>query len=163
PAEAKRIAIHFKSKLSLPSAMWIDNIRITENVTNPLLGYNVYEEGVARVNDATVPAAQTTYSIADTDIHDRQYFITAVYPAGESEPSELTSLITAVDEIGSDGLTVYTTADGLYVTGVTGQVTVYDIQGRIAASVSCDALVRLAPGIYIVRAGNEVRRVMIRK
>ena len=163
PAEAKRIAIHFKSKLSLPSAMWIDNIRITENVTNPLLGYNVYEEGVARVNDAAVPATQTTYSIADTDIHDRQYFITAVYPAGESEPSELTSLITAVDEIGSDGLTVYTTADGLYVTGVTGQVTVYDIQGRIAASVSSDALVRLAPGIYIVRAGDEARKVMIRK
>lgn len=164
PSEAKRIAIHFISKISYTSAMWIDNVRITETETNPLLGYNVYENGVGRVNTEVVDAANTSFNIPETSIVERRYFITAVYATGESQPTDLTPYISAVNDItdGGEGVAVAVTSDGLIVSGADNAV-VYDLQGRIAAYAPQGVAVRLARGMYIVKAGSETRKVVVGK
>lgn len=162
PAETKRIAIHFASKISYTSAMWIDNIRITENETNPMLGYNVYEDGVGRVNAEVIAPTETSLLIPETEIAvGRYFFVTAVYGNGESQPSELTpDIISAVVDIDNGGMAVITTAEGLVVTGAEN-ATVYDLQGRVVARPTNGAAVRLTRGVYIVKAGNEVRKVAV--
>lgn len=161
PAEAKYVAIHFISKISYDSAIWIDNIRITETETNPLLGYNVYEDGVGRVNDDIISPKTNTYNIPETSIIDRRYFVTAVYGNGESQPTDLTPHITAdVNSIGNCGLSIHTSADGITVTG-TDNATVYDLQGRIVAFAINGTPVNLDKGVYIIKAGNNTRKVIV--
>lgn len=163
PAEAKYVAIHFISKITFDSAIWIDNIRITETETNPLLGYNVYEDGVGRVNKDIISLETNTYNIPETSIIDRRYFVTAVYGNGESQPTDLTAHITAdVNSISDCGLSIHTSADGIIVNG-TGNATVYDLQGRIVAFAINGTPVRLAKGVYIVKAGNNARKVIVSK
>lgn len=163
PAEAKYVAIHFISKIAFDSAIWIDNIRITETETNPLLGYNVYEDGVGRVNKDIISLETNTYNIPETSIIDRRYFVTAVYGNGESQPTDLTAHITAdVNSISDCGLSIRTLADGIIVNG-TGNATVYDLQGRIVAFTINGTPVRLAKGVYIVKAGNNARKVIVSK
>lgn len=163
PAEAKYIAIHFNTKLSLSSALWIDNIRIKEVQTNPLLGYNVYEEGVEKVNDELIDAKATTFNVPAAREAGRQFFITAVYGNGESMPSDLTNNISSVKDIDNGNVSVSATADGLAIKGVNGErVMVFDLQGRCVASVNEDSTVRLASGMYIVKAGTKVSKVVVR-
>lgn len=163
PSEAKRVAIHFISKISYTSAMWIDNVRITETVANPLVGYNVYENGVGRVNSEVVAAETTSFNIPETSIVERRYFITAVYAGGESQPTDLTPYISAVNDItDSSDVAVAVTSDGLVVSGADNAV-VYDLQGRIAAYAPQGVAVRLAPGMYIVKAGSETSKVVVGK
>ena len=157
------MAIHFISKIPYTSAIWIDNVRITEAVSNPLLGYNVYENGVGRVNAEMVEAATTSFNIPETSIIERRYFITAVYGSGESQPTDLTPYFSAVNDIaGGEGPAVNVTSEGLVVSGADNAV-VYDLQGRIAAYAPRGIVVRLAPGMYIVRAGSETCKVMVGK
>ncbi len=162
PAEAKRVAIHFASKIAYTSALWIDNIRITEAETNPLLGYNVYEDGVGRVNTEVIPAGTTTLNIPGKTGVERRFFVTAVYASGESAPSDLTDRILSVSEVGSDAPALSVTSDGIAVAGA-GSATVYNLQGAIVAYVRENAPARLAPGAYIVKAGNATTKVIIRK
>ena len=163
PAEAKYIAIHFNTKMSLSNALWIDNISIKEVQTNPLLGYNVYEEGVEKINDELIDAKTTKFNVPATREAGRKFFITAVYGNGESMPSDLTNNISSVKDIDNGNVSVFNTADGLAVKGVNGEnVMVFDLQGRCVASVNEDSTLRLASGIYIVKAGATVRKVVVR-
>ncbi len=164
PSEAKRIAIHFISKISYTSAMWIDNVRISETVANPLIGYNVYENGVGRVNTETVSAETTSFNIPETSIVNRRYFITAVYSTGESQPTALTPYFSAVNDIagGSEDVAVAVTSEGVVVSGADNAV-VYDLQGRIAAYAPQGIAVRLARGMYVVKAGSETRKIVVGK
>lgn len=163
PAEAKYIALYFKSKISVPSAIWIDNIRIQENILNPLLGYNVYEAENARLNEETIAPAVTEY-IDNSGVYasGRRFFVTAVYPDGESNPSEYSSMITSVEEFDADGTVVYATAEGLVITGVKTPVDVYDLNGRHIASVKADALLRLAPAVYVVRSNSQTKKIIVK-
>lgn len=163
PAEAKRIAVHFISKISYTSALWIDKVCITEAEDNPLLGYNVYENGVGRVNAEVIDASATSYNIPATSIIERRYFVTAVYANGESQPTALTPYFSAVNDItDGDAPSVSVTSEGLVVSGADNAV-VYDLQGRIAAYAPQGVSVRLAPGMYIVKAGSETRKVVVGK
>lgn len=163
PSEAKRIAIHFISKISYTSAMWVDNVSITETVANPLIGYNVYENGVGRVNTEVLNAETTSFNIPETSIVNRRYFITAVYSTGESQPTDLTPYISAVNDIVEESEAVVSvTSEGLVVSGVDNAV-VYDLQGRIAAYAPQGVNVHLAPGMYIVKAGSEICKIVVGK
>lgn len=161
PAEAKYVAIHFISKIAYSSAMWIDKIRIQETVADQFLGYNVYENGVGRVNDTVISSSVNELNIPDTSLIERRYYVTAVYASGETAPSELSNHVTAsVDNVESSRLTISTNADGIVVTGA--DALIYDLQGRCVAKTQDGKLARLAPGIYIVRAGAETRKVAVR-
>ena len=78
-------------------------------------------------------------------------------------PSDLTNNISSVKDIDNGNVSVFNTADGLAVQGVNGEnVMVFDLQGRCVASVTEDSTLRLASGIYIVKAGATVRKVVVR-
>ncbi len=163
PAEAKRVAIHFISKIAYTSALWIDNVRITEANANPLVGYNVYEDGVGRVNSEVIAPEQTSFVVTDATNAGAQYFITAVYASGESLPTEPTgAIVSAVDDLNvAGGVSVKATADGLVVEG-TDQAAVYDLQGRVVAYARENTPVSLAPGVYVVKADRFAYKVVVR-
>ena len=163
PANAKYVAIHFISKISYSSALWIDKIRIQEYIGDNFLGYNVYEDGVGRVNDNVISASVNELNIPDKSLIERRYYVTAVYDSGETAPSELSNHVTAtVGNAAATTLTIRPTAEGIAIAGTNGaEVTAYDLQGRAVAATSSDTTLRLAPGIYIVKAGAETRKVAV--
>lgn len=97
PPTAKYIAIHLNSNVSYGSAMWIDDILIEENNPAPLLGYNVYQKGVGRLNAELLSSAELSFLLeslqAPADGSDLVFFVTAVYPDGEAAPSNEVTLV----------------------------------------------------------------------
>lgn len=96
PPTAKYIAIHLNSYVSYGSAMWLDDILIEENNPAPLLGYNVYQKGVGRLNAELLSSAELSFLLeslqAPADGSDLVFFVTAVYPDGEAVPSNEVTL-----------------------------------------------------------------------
>lgn len=97
PASARRVAIHFKSKMTsyVPNAIWLDCLSLTEENPVALYGYNVYELGSGRLNGEPVPAGTNSFVIpaaTDGGIATRRFFVTAHYNDGESAPSETVEL-----------------------------------------------------------------------
>lgn len=94
PGSAKRVAIHFKSKMTsyIANAMWLDCLTLTEISPIELLGYNVYDvEWWMPLNEEPIPAGTNSFVIppaANEYITSRNVFVTAIYNDGESAPSE---------------------------------------------------------------------------
>lgn len=95
PADAKHVIIqmgmHNSYGKDTDRHMWIDNILLEEPDNLKLMGYNVYENGV-KLNDEilkyptfTAAAPEPIEGYANPR---RSYYITAVYEAGESAPTE---------------------------------------------------------------------------
>ena len=92
----------------------------------------------------------------------RRFFVTTVYPGGEGTPSDITSPVTAIEQFEAEKMNVIVTGEGMIFSGVTVPVTVYDISGRTVATLREDGLLRTAQGIYVVKAGNSARKVMVK-
>lgn len=97
PAEARYIAIHLNTNANYSTAMWLDDITITENNPEPLLGYNVYQQGVGRLNSELIPSSELQFALGEltfpADGTVPEYYVTAVYPAGETAPSASVTII----------------------------------------------------------------------
>lgn len=91
PAEARYIAIHFNNKQNFSAAMWMDDVVVTENNPSPLIGYNVYQQGVGRLNAELLPLDCLTFTVPQLVTPEGEqapvFYVTAVYGAGESAPS----------------------------------------------------------------------------
>lgn len=98
PGTARRVAIHFKSKMTsyIPNAMWLDCLSLTEVCPVELLGYNVYEvKYLGSLNEAPIPAGTNSFVIptaADGGLATRKVFVTAIYNDGEAAPSEIVEI-----------------------------------------------------------------------
>lgn len=120
PSNAKHIAIQLKnSEYGTDMAMWVDDISIKEVVAVNATGYNVYEEGVGRLNEEVIPVTTGTFtvpalteetarSLADAAgdnlsepgaplIPVRRFFVTTVYPDGETAPTNTVATPEAAD------------------------------------------------------------------
>ena len=120
PSNAKHIAIQLNnSKYGTDMAMWVDDISIKEVVAVNATGYNVYEEGVGRLNEEVIPVTTGTFtvpalteetarSLADAAgdnlsepgaplIPVRRFFVTTVYPDGETAPTNTVATPEAAD------------------------------------------------------------------
>lgn len=149
PGAATYVALHFISKSSYESAMWVDNIRLTEVEENPLLGYHIYDiEAGVRINETLIPDDATSFVLPDgaaTFSTTRNAFVTAVYPDGEAAPSNIydinmaTSGVEAVSVESDEGDTRYYNLNGI------------EMNAR-----------NLAPGIYIRRTGTTATKVVVR-
>lgn len=165
PAEAKYVAIHFITKLSTVSAIWVDNVRITENASFGLLGYNVYDSALGRLNDTPIDGSMTQYLIAAQPTRSlSEYFVTAHYTDGESQPGPVASVQTSVSELSA--ATGYTVSKGCMTFEVAEShpVRIYDVQGLCVASIENAGrrTVTLPAGIYIVRIGSQSAKVVVR-
>lgn len=149
PGNATYVALHFAAKGSYTPAMWVDNIRLTENDENPLLGYHVYDiEGGARINDELLPADATSFAIPSgisTFAAQRNSFVSAVYPDGEARPSNLFDIYAAT-----------TGVESVAAGNESADARFYNLNG-----VEVNAR-NLTPGIYIRRAGSVSTKVVVR-
>ncbi len=151
PAEAKYVAINFTGRNSYDGAVYVDNIRLTENQSNPLLGYHIYSVLLNdHINDDLISADATSFVFANDalalSVIEHPVFVTAVYADGEAAPSEAldinnmtpTGVETVVTDHGTDAPVEY-----------------YDLSGqRIAAPAST--------GIYIRRTGTKVEKIAVK-
>lgn len=163
PAGAQHLAIHSYGD---NYELLIDDV--TYAPVNPatfeILGYNIYRNG-EKINDE--PVNETTYT--DNLGADGQYFyrVTVVYKdRGESAGSnevEISSTL-GVDNV-ADGLVITVSAGNITVAGAEGQALVVSgVNGAVFFSGKASAVnsFDVAPGIYIVKAGNVARKVIVK-
>ena len=171
PAEAVHVAIHFTTKTGASTAVCVDNIRLTEVNGAQLLGYHVYEHQVGRVNVEMLGADATTFNLTQArfaapslrSVKDpvRQYFVTAVYPDGESMPSNIVSdgNMSGVENVADGATAVTAVAGGIMVSSRGAEIVeVYDVAGRLVVAAACDGetFIPLHNSVYVVKAGEAV-------
>lgn len=129
-------------------------------------GYNVYRNGI-RINNELVKEP----AFIDTDLEDYTSYRYTVAPVcnGVEMPQsdELILQTTAISSIGADAsiISINTVTGGVEILGAAGQpIAVYAIDGKCMASqVASDrTFIALAPGAYIVSAGNAKSKVMVK-
>lgn len=128
-----------------------------------LKGYNVYRDGV-RVTDS--PVAELAYVDRGVSATDHIYHVSAVYDRGESVPAKADyKRGSSVDVIGVDSFSVSVAPGTIVIEGVENlPVSVILPDGKtIWATTASSSVVRVgtAPGLYLVRVGRTVRKVIV--
>lgn len=170
PAGYTRFAIRAVTENS--SALLIDDITFAENSNRykdlQVKGYNVYRNGV-KLNSA--PLATTAYKDVSADrTYDNVYTVTTVFNRGESGSSNewVLSMSNGVNSVtdGQSAMSVTTEGRNIVVNGADG-LTVMVVrpdgiwEARSKAANRCVIPVE-GPGIYIVRAGSESFKVIVK-
>ncbi len=165
PAGAKHFAI--RSSSTNPWMLMIDDVSYIPGKLNvSLLGYNVYRDG-RKINSAILEENE----FVDTDLEDGKtysYVVTAVYNKGESEDSNVVSM-----KFEASGLEEAVSGD-VQIVVADGEIIILHAGGReIAVTVpngsmiysgigSADTRIAVAPGVYIVKAGSTVKKIIVR-
>lgn len=140
---------------------------VTYTPVNPstfeILGYNIYRDGV-RINEE--PVTDTTYTDSDVDrASSYKYAVTVVYKdRGESAPV-FADVVTGMGSIAGGNATVTVVGGDIVIANADGlQVTVASVNGSVIFSGlgETKTIVPASSGIYIVKVGNAVRKVMVR-
>lgn len=121
-----------------------------------LSGYNVYRDGDKL---ATVDADATSYSDLDAADGIHNYQVTAVYNLGESKATAI--------ELNVSGITVLRDGNSkINVSGsrltFNGNADVYTVDGRRVFSGNASNGVALPSGAYVIRAGGETMKTVIK-
>ncbi len=148
--------------------LFIDDVTFVAAEGTPadltIVGYHVYRNGV-RITDTPV---EDPHFVDDNVVagRDYNYFVTAVYSNGESHPSNtVNALLQGIDAAASGQVTIQAVAGGIIVKGLTeGAVTVTSVDGRVVAAAEAAPTVRisLVPGLYVVSAGTQVAKIIVR-
>lgn len=160
PAGAKRFAIRSSSQGSF--MLMIDDISFTPAASTmnlTLAGYNVYRDG-EQLNLS--PVSDTLHLDAEGTA-DHKYVVTAIYDGkGESGASNEASLNSGLEEIELNAA-IYA-ADGCIVLSGMGNATatIYTIDGITLYKGAGDAEVAAAPGVYVVKAGKTIVKVVVK-
>ena len=164
PADAKYFAINCVS--SNTYALLVDEVSY-ESANADLLefrGYNVYLDGV-RINDQIVE---------DNEFVDRNpqiegehiYNVTAIFDKGESCLSNDYSFnLSGVNTLAADGMAVKAGRNCIIVTNAGGkEVTISAVNGMVMfrQDVGDYARISLDPGIYMLRAGDRIVKIVVR-
>lgn len=166
PAEAKYVALHFITKSAMQTGVWVDRIWVTETDQQPLDGYYVYKAGLGRLNEAPLAKDCLSYVVAGNDDDMSDYYVTALYSDGESQPVFITGESTGVGSVaeGSAGA-ISAAAGSVVITGAYDvDALVYTLDGRLAARAACNGVtvVPVDPGFYIVKVGGKVEKILVR-
>lgn len=159
PQGARHFAIRNNSKDKF--MLMVDDISF-ESAPQQLsiMGYNVYRNGL-KLN--TEPVENPSYSVeAAVDNTDR-FQVTAVYDKGESKPSDAVTLGESGISVNPADASVSVNVIGgsIVVSGYNGDVIVADISGKVVYTGNSGIIPDLSGGVYIVRAGNYVTKVVI--
>lgn len=163
PAGTKYFAIRAVSYDCM--MLFIDDITYqpAASGTMQLSGYNVYRDK-ERINSEVVRG--NTYTDVKA-VKGNKYMVTALYTDGESAPSnEFLYLATGIETIDAvSGLTYVYESGILGISGLDGMpVAIFDMSGivRFSAEGKESVAVSLTPGLYVVKAGKESRKLMLR-
>ena len=128
------------------------------SVNAELLGYNVYRDDV-QINAAIVEV--TEYNDAEPTIGSHDYFVTAVYVGGESDPSNIVSIVvTDINDVTSTSVAIYPNPNnGIFTIEFAAEKTVdvviMDIAGKAVYSNTLEGSLQinvlgLQQGLYFV-------------
>jgi hypothetical protein len=142
-----------------PNSVPSETYRSERSVLTEVLGYNVYRDNT-QINDELV--LETSYNDADPSIGTHDYYVTALYETGESEPSNVVSVVvTDINEISTNSVTVYPNpTDGIFTIRFTENVSVdlslIDLTGKkvfakTVTETSSFNVSELQSGIYFLR------------
>lgn len=159
PAGAKYFAIHCTSADKF--MLMLDDITYAPKPLT-LTGYNIYRDGILI---GTVDATSTGYddTTAGDDVHN--YQVTAVYEEGESGLSNVFSTSTGIGNVTGTQVSIVGQTGQIVVNGAENtMIRVYTADGALHRSTVGGAsnVIRLTPGLYVVKAGTQVRRVVVR-
>ncbi len=167
PQDAKYFAVRNCSYGSYTVA-FIDDIEYTPLYSSTsklnLVGYNVYRD-----DELIATRVADTHYIdrvgAEQDVY--EYAVTAVYENGESRYSNIytSDVNTGVAEVnGEKAVSIYAAPRCIHIAGANGKVTVSTVNGQqvFAASTRANLTVNVAPGVYVVKVGNVVRKVTVK-
>ncbi len=160
PEGAKRFAIRSSSVGSF--LLMLDDITFTPAASTMNLvlgGYNVYRDG-EQLNLSPVSEA----SFTDPEgMADNKYVVTAIYDdKGESGASNEASLNSGLNVISVNA--EITAVDGhIIISGIGGlTATIHTLDGITLYSGAGDAKVAVAPGVYIVKAGQAIVKIAVK-
>lgn len=128
-----------------------------------LIGYNVYRNDV-RLTDTPCAATSFVDTTPTLDGASVRYAVTAVYDLGESKAVVASSDLSGIDSVIGSDVAIYTTPGQVHVDNAWGLgVTVATVDGRLLYSTTADAdlTVNAERGVYIVRAGSKVAKVVV--
>lgn len=127
-----------------------------------LRGYNVWRDGVLLNAE---PMATTSYTDRDvTEGRDYAYQLTVVYDEGESDyTSPVTVTTTGISTAVRQSVIVEAGQGFVAVSAAEGQaVSLWTTDGRLVAQAVTRGTWQVAPGCYIVKAGGETRKIVVR-
>lgn len=167
PEGARYFAIHCISAKAF--GIMVDDIGFVPAGSLPeldLLGYNVYRDGV-KINEE--PLTETSFTDKDMPQGVHSYAVTTLFEGGESSPSPLYvaggSSVEAIAAPSEDiAVTGHTGWLEISVGGKPADVVVYSADGRMIMrdNVSGSCTYSLPAGIYIVRGGSSVFKVLVK-
>ncbi|MCM1163793.1 MAG: choice-of-anchor J domain-containing protein [Muribaculaceae bacterium] len=164
PEGAKYFAVHCTSNDVI--AFLLDDVSFTPKAMKAaylaIKGYNVYRNGV-KINDALV----TDTKYLDTTAVDKTrytYNVTVVYEKSVSGASNSVKIYySEIDEITGNNLTIATENGAIIVNGAEGlNVSVVAVDGKVLYNGVGDARVDVLPGVYVVKAGEKVVKVLVK-
>lgn len=165
PSGAAYFAIRSKSYQEL--GLKIDDI--SYEGANPysdavIAGYNIYRDG-QKINESPIAGSQFIDNTCD-DSGDHVYNVTVVYDLGESRGSnDAVISMSGIAAIEGGNIRIGNVGHDLVVSGAEGCMTsVYTVDGTTIYRAIAPATLRLplAPGIYIVTAGQTTAKIAIR-
>ncbi|MBC8319448.1 MAG: lamin tail domain-containing protein [Bacteroidetes bacterium] len=154
------------------------NVEIVEPITNQynnfrdLLGYNVYRDDI-QINATIVEV--TEYNDPEPTIGSHDYYVAAVYDGGESDPSNVVSIIvTDISEVSSNSVMIYPNpTDGIFTIqfaeNVIVDVVIMDITGKEVYKNTINKtsqvnISSLHSGLYFVRLlDNSSNNILVKK
>lgn len=160
PAGARRFAIRSSSQGSF--MLMIDDVTFTpaaKPTSLTLAGYNVYRDGeILNLSPVNDPAYLDTEGTAD-----HKYVVTAVYEGNvESGASNEASLNSGIDEAALEAA-VYAADGHIVISGIgTAAASIHTLDGKTIYSGNGDAKVAANQGIYLVKAGKAVVKVVVK-
>lgn len=123
-----------------------------------IVGYDIYRNG-EKVN--AEPVAECEYTDAAGKAGD-VYQVTVIYNKGVSAGSNEAAATSALDEL-TAGVKVTTAQGTIIVTGAEGlDVTVIAVDGKVLYAAKGDATVAVETGVYVVKAGDKVVKVLVK-
>jgi len=134
-----------------------------ESIMPVLKGYNVYRNGERLTAQPVAPQAYTDLAGPNAE---NAYRVTAVYDRGESRGSNEVRVATSgLDGTVMEGVGVYGARGAVVIRGAEGmKVTVAATDGKTvygAVAASDEMTIPVAPGVYVVKAGNTVAKVNV--
>lgn len=165
PADAKYFAIHYVSQDK--SAIFVDDIRYTP-VSNKadVDKYEVYRDGQLI---GTTAESATAYD--DTEVQENTPYEYFVLPLLADGSKGLNSNVLRIRTTGISGITdgtraIYTKAGEIIVSGYDGsEIAIAATDGKLISTTAAarpTERYNVAPGIYIVKAGNTVAKVIVK-
>lgn len=164
PEGAKHFAIRCVSSYQL--MFCVDDVTFipadAEHIAMTHNGYNLWRDGV-RVNET--PLLTTEYVDKEAGTADHTYHVTAVYDLGESAPSKgVTVKPLGIGETVTAGATIYANGNQIVVEGIgeADKVAISRVDGTMVWRGNGESRVTVAEGIYIVRAGSQTTKIIVR-